>query len=231
MARIRTVKPDFFTSEQIVDCSPTARLLFIGMWCFSDDAGIHPASLRQLKMQVFPGDDISLDRIAELVGELQAAKLIIEYQVENKRYWQVTGWHHQKIDRPSFRHPLPDGSTNARRKLDDGHPPEGNGMEEVREKEEENIPQRKNLKTPSSLPPPREGIEFSKSADLNGFDVLRHLSDTGLSEARRRAPGWDVYQLAEDFNASVRAGKLDPPRSADKAFPGWCEKITKGKRL
>ena len=42
MARIRTIKPEFWTSEQVVDCSPTARLLFIGLWNFCDDGGVHP---------------------------------------------------------------------------------------------------------------------------------------------------------------------------------------------
>ena len=36
-----------WTSEQIVECSPIARLLFIGMWNFCDDGGNHlPAQRR-----------------------------------------------------------------------------------------------------------------------------------------------------------------------------------------
>jgi len=43
MARIRTIKPEFWVSEQVGECSPNARLLFIGMWNFCDDRGVHPA--------------------------------------------------------------------------------------------------------------------------------------------------------------------------------------------
>jgi hypothetical protein len=50
MARIRTVKPEFWTSEQVMNCSRDARLLFIGMWNFCDDGGNHPASAKTLKV-------------------------------------------------------------------------------------------------------------------------------------------------------------------------------------
>ena len=39
MARIRTIKPEFFTSEDIVALSPLARLLFIALWCEADREG------------------------------------------------------------------------------------------------------------------------------------------------------------------------------------------------
>lgn len=32
MARIRTIKPEFWTDEKIVECSFEARLMFIGMF-------------------------------------------------------------------------------------------------------------------------------------------------------------------------------------------------------
>lgn len=131
MARIRTIKPEFWTSEQIVECSPIARLLFIGMWNFCDDGGNHPASTKTLKMQIFPGDDIAISQIDALVAELVAAGLLSEYLAEGRRYWNVTGWKHQKIDRPSYKYPRPiaDNSPNDRRQLDARHPPEGKGRE------------------------------------------------------------------------------------------------------
>ena len=131
MARIRTIKPEFWTSEQIVECSPIARLLFIGMWNFCDDGGNHPASAKTLKMQIFPGDDIAISQIEALVAELVAAGLLSEYLAEGRRYWNVTGWKHQKIERPSYKYPRPidDNSPNDRRQLDARHPPEGKGRE------------------------------------------------------------------------------------------------------
>ena len=119
MARIRSIKPEFWTSEQITECSPNARLLFVGLWSFCDDAGIHPASVARLKMEVFPADDFSRADIASMVEELVNVGLLNPYEVQGEQFWQVTGWHHQKIDQPTFKYPLPDGTfpTNVRRRV------------------------------------------------------------------------------------------------------------------
>ncbi|HUU98237.1 MAG TPA: hypothetical protein VM487_21095, partial [Phycisphaerae bacterium] len=107
MARIRTIKPEFWTSEQVVECSPIARLLFIGMWTFADDAGRHPLSYARLKMEIFPADDFKIDSIESLVDELISAGLIRTYTITGKQFLQITGWHHQRIERPTVRHPEP----------------------------------------------------------------------------------------------------------------------------
>lgn len=108
MARLRTIKPEFWSSEQIATCSRDARLLFIGLWNFCDDAGVHPASYMRLKMQVFPADNCSQNEIANWINELIQSNLIIEYQAnDGKKYWYVTGWDHQKIARPYYKYPKP----------------------------------------------------------------------------------------------------------------------------
>jgi hypothetical protein len=108
MSRIRTVKPEFWTSEQVVECSPLARLAFIGMWNFCDDNGVHPASCKTLKAEVFPGDDLTAADVQALVNELLQQRLLVEFHAESRRWWFVTGWHHQLINRPSkSRYPLP----------------------------------------------------------------------------------------------------------------------------
>ena len=61
-----------------------ARLAFIGIWTFSDDAGVHPASYQRLKAEVFPGDDIGINAIASLVAEMIGNGLVDEFQAEGK---------------------------------------------------------------------------------------------------------------------------------------------------
>lgn len=108
MSRIRTIKPEFWTSEQVMECSPLARLAFIGMWNFCDDNGVHPASCKTLKAQVFPGDDITVADVQSLIDELIRQQLLAEFQADDHAWWLVTGWHHQLINRPSkSRYPLP----------------------------------------------------------------------------------------------------------------------------
>lgn len=113
MARIRSIKPEFWTSEQIVTCSPMARLLFIGMWNFCDCRGVHPASISRLKMEVFPGDSITLKQIEALIEELVSAKLLDSFDAEGEAFWYVTGWRHQKIKHPVFKYPPPPFTHNS----------------------------------------------------------------------------------------------------------------------
>jgi len=102
VARIRSIKPEFWVSDQIVECSTSARLLFIGLWNFSDDEGRHAASCKRLKGEVFPCDDFTLEDIRGMVGELIDHGLLELLQTpEGVAYWQVTGWAHQRIDRPT----------------------------------------------------------------------------------------------------------------------------------
>ncbi len=109
MARIRSIKPEFWTSEQIIECSPITRLMFIGIWNFSDDSGRMPVSVKTIKFRLFPGDDISFENIQGMITELSVNGLIRLYEVDDVAFLQVTGWErHQKINRPQpSKHPAP----------------------------------------------------------------------------------------------------------------------------
>lgn len=100
MPRIRSIKPEFWTSGQVLECSTNVRLLFIGLWNFCDDAGRHPDRPKQIKAEVFPADSFTEDDIRGMIDELSANGLIKRYVVDGQRYFQVTGWHHQRIDKP-----------------------------------------------------------------------------------------------------------------------------------
>lgn len=76
MARIRTIKPEFFTSEQIVELTPLARLLFIATWCEADKEGRMAWKPRTLKMRYFPADTCDIDALAR---ELIASGLVVLY--------------------------------------------------------------------------------------------------------------------------------------------------------
>lgn len=168
MARIRTIKPEFWTSEQVAECSPSARLLFVGLWSFCDDHGIHPASVKRLKMEIFPSDAIADEEIEEMVHQLETAGLLMAYQVDGKGYWLVTGWEkHQKIDKPTYRHPLPGG-----RQIDgNSTPPPLPVVEE------------------SPSPRPRNGMESKGSKPLSGKpDALAILDYLNTKAGRNYKP-------------------------------------------
>lgn len=152
MARIRTIKPETWTSEQVMNLTLIARLAFIGLWNFCDDGGNHPASARTLKAEVFPSDEISATEVEALVVEMLGQGLLATYEAGGKAFWHVTGWHHQRIDKPTFKYPsfpgesesarrmidnepqplagkLDDDSSNGRGGIDASSPPEGKGEE------------------------------------------------------------------------------------------------------
>lgn len=101
MARIRTIKPEFWTDDVLVQLPFQARLLFIGIWNFADDHGALEENADRLRMQIFPAEP-SLDA-SELIDLLVAANLLERFvDDEGKRVVQVRNWHkHQKVDNPA----------------------------------------------------------------------------------------------------------------------------------
>ena len=76
MARIRTIKPDFFTSEDIVSLSPLARLLYIALWCEADREGRFTWRPATFKLRYFPGDRVNIETLGQ---ELTCRELVIRY--------------------------------------------------------------------------------------------------------------------------------------------------------
>lgn len=99
MARIRTIKPDFWTDEKLTECSLSARLLFIGLLNFADDNGNLTRSAKKIKMQIFPADVIDCE---PLIIELSTHGVLSEYSVSGEKYLNIKGFKkHQLINRPS----------------------------------------------------------------------------------------------------------------------------------
>ena len=54
MARIRTIKPEFWTDEDLSEVSEAACLLAIGLLNYADDEGYFNANPKLVKAAVFP---------------------------------------------------------------------------------------------------------------------------------------------------------------------------------
>lgn len=113
MARIRSIKPEFWTDSSVVRCSPLARLLFIGIWNHADDYGIVKDDPAQLRRQVLPEDDVEGQ---PLVDELVREALLVRGVAESGtpvlmvRSWEV----HQRVDtRSPGRYGTPESITLA----------------------------------------------------------------------------------------------------------------------
>lgn len=103
MARIRTIKPDFFTSDTVTALPLRARLTWVGLWTHCDDYGRCRDNVKLVKAAVWPLDDVSLRDIADDLTALERARVLFRYVgADGKAYIQVTNWsEHQKVDRPS----------------------------------------------------------------------------------------------------------------------------------
>lgn len=113
--RIRSVKPEFWQSRDTAQVSYFARLLFIGIWNYVDDNGVGDDDIDFIRAQLFPRD--SKDQtLSTLIGgaldELAKVGMLQRYTGNDGRpYIFVTGWSHQRIDRPTAsRKPLPHSS-------------------------------------------------------------------------------------------------------------------------
>lgn len=96
MARIRTIKPDFFTSEDIVGLSPLARLLYIATWIEADRAGRFVWRPKTLKLRYLPGDECDIEAIAL---ELVTAGLVVPYQIAGQEFAEIPAFtKHQVIN-------------------------------------------------------------------------------------------------------------------------------------
>jgi len=98
MARIRSIKPEFWTDGNIVQLSPWARLLYMGMWNFAlCDSGHLPDDPMGLKLKILPADAVDPD---ELLGELLTLGRVIRRRNEDGRTFLhiLRFTDHQKVD-------------------------------------------------------------------------------------------------------------------------------------
>lgn len=96
MARIRTIKPEFFTSEDITSLTPLSRLFYIALWCESDREGRLEWKPGTFKLRYFPADECDIKGLAD---ELIKHGLIVIYASGEKTYADIpTFKEHQVIN-------------------------------------------------------------------------------------------------------------------------------------
>jgi hypothetical protein len=99
MARMRYIKPSFWSDSKIVGLSFAARLFFIGMWNFADCGEGHlPDDPRALKRLILPDDDVvGDDVIAELVESGLVARL---HTLSGRKFLHIIRFaDHQKVEK------------------------------------------------------------------------------------------------------------------------------------
>jgi hypothetical protein len=100
MARIRTIKPDFWRDESLSMVSPEAALLAIGLLNHADDEGYFNAHPKLIESDIFPLRELS-NTITVLIDELHGISYITLFQgSDGKRYGHICNFSkHQVINK------------------------------------------------------------------------------------------------------------------------------------
>lgn len=216
MPRIRSIKPDFFKSEDVSTLPMRARLTWIGLWTQCDDHGRYKDSVRLIKGDLWSLDDVSLRDIEDDLAALEAEQRIARYEVDGKRYLAIVNWHaHQAINRPSKpKHPAPPLAMGSADPSDPNHCDEC--AKPGRSSIAESSPQAHGALTPGGEGKGKEGKGGDARADVSDEPppprCPRHLDDPkppncgACADARKVRTRWDRDD-AERRRAAPRCTK------------------------
>lgn len=101
MARIRTIKPEFWTDEDMAEVSEAACLLAIGLLNYADDEGYFNANPKLIKAAVFPIREPSVS-IPVMLRELSNhGYLSMFYTSDNRQFGLIKNFaKHQVVNKP-----------------------------------------------------------------------------------------------------------------------------------
>ncbi len=118
--RIRSIKPEFWRSDDIAALSIEDRLLYIGLWSYVDDNGVGLDKLASIAADLFALDlerdpSETFARVSRGLARLAAKGLIVRYEAEGRPLVAVPTWtSHQRVDKPGkIRYPAPTSTDTA----------------------------------------------------------------------------------------------------------------------
>lgn len=131
MSRSRNVKPGFFKNENLAECTPWARLCFVGLWTMADREGRLEDRPRRIKGELFAYDNVEVE---PLLQELEKWQFIIRYEAGGMNLIQVAQF--TKHQNPHHREmasvlPAPTGYTPEPEAEDPMHEPKASGLPEA----------------------------------------------------------------------------------------------------
>jgi hypothetical protein len=239
MARIRSIKPDFFTSETIAALPLSARLTFIGLWTYVDDNGVGIDNELLITAAVWPLERDNLETLArtrEDLASLSGTGLVARYQDSRKSYLYITSWdEHQKVDHPRKpRYPRPaqvgnvvalnsrngnvdqNLATDSRQTREDLDPEQGSG---IRDQGSGNPPK----------PPTGAKRSGRQNYDYDNDPVFGHFWSV-FPKKKGKPAAYEAWQKAmtrgADPNVIIKGAEAyrdDPSRNPEKTkYPqGW----------
>jgi hypothetical protein len=121
MARIRYLKPEFFSDEDLAELPFQTRLTFAGLWCLADKAGRLEDRPKFLKAMIFPYDDgIDMEQELEVLArpKRNGKPFIVRYRVQSTKIIQIFSWEkHQKPHHSERASQLPEIPQNIKEQI------------------------------------------------------------------------------------------------------------------
>ncbi len=162
--RIRTIKPQFWRSPDVMALDHFQRLLFIGLWNLADDEGrgvYDPASIAAdlflTEFSLNPHGVIT--DVSRAFSEYSSRSMVAVYEVKKRQYFQILQWQeHQRVNRASKSQIPPMTSGNEETKLfsEDSLNTHGGLTLGIRNKEQGIRNKEKDMSEPSSDVPARK---------------------------------------------------------------------------
>lgn len=105
MARIRTIKPETFTSQTLAQVSLAAERTFIGLWTQADDEGRlkdQPNALNGALWSERENDNHTAADMRKDLADLAGVGLLCRYTAAGREFMHLpTFLEHQRINRPT----------------------------------------------------------------------------------------------------------------------------------
>gem|GEM_PF-1227778 len=100
MAKIRSIKMEFWLDEKIGSLPPEARLLYIGTWSLADDNGVLRGNPAYIRSQLFAYDEeVTAADVRRWIELLTAERMLVPFTHRGEHYLLVRRFRdHQKID-------------------------------------------------------------------------------------------------------------------------------------
>lgn len=213
MARIRTIKPEFFQHEGLyeaeVETGLPLRLAFSGLWCQCDKEGRFEWRPRRLKLNILPWDEVDFSRVLDA---LATRGFIVKYASEGEEFGHIPSWRrHQVINNRERESELPEPNENntlptrEARDADASATRHGNYQGEGKGKEGKGKGTGKEGETPSPSLRDSEG----DCAGVCAPDAPPPAKANGKGDPKPTTLAWDAYADAY----SLRYG-VEPVRNA-----------------
>lgn len=223
MARIRSLRPEFWSDRKMADLSPMARLLYMALWNYCDDEGRGRYLPKAIEGFAFPFEQVD---ISTLLGELIRSDRITPYEIAGEQYFYIPRFvRYQKPDKASAsRLPAPsDVSSKPPRSLpeasESGTPPVIRNLELVVGTEHMSpASQDDGFAAFWNTYPTRNGKKLDKRKAAEAWKRLK----TQERETARRA----VAHYAEACNTQVTIAKDAFRWLQGRAFDDWQEPAT-----